>query len=248
MDPAIFDIHSYCGASLFQKSLSEEQLETRQGQYPNLEHLLIPAKPFDYCYRQANRELLSVLSRHETWHGAVRVDPWRLQESLDMISKTALRALFLHPFEEHIYPTHDHFQEVVEAAGKRGLLVILACGYLPYSHAAQVLPLIRNFPEQPFLLTHGGQINICGLHLTEAFEIFSSCSNSYFESSGIYRQDYIEQAVSELGPERVLFGSGSPHYDFDYELKRILHLQISASDRSRILYHNARSLLGYSEN
>jgi uncharacterized protein len=245
MDAPVFDIHTFFGSSLYGKSLSPDDLDQRRQRRPHLSGLLIPARPKDYRFDRAHADLLEFLSTSQGsgWHGALRVDPWRLEESLSLIKETPLPALFLHPFEEHIYPTHKNFIQVVQAASERGLPLILACGYLPYSHAAQILPLIEKFPKQPFLLTHGGQINICGLHLTEAFEIFSRCPNASFEISGIYRHDYIEQAIAELGPHRVIFGSASPHYDFDYELKRVEYLSLSARDAEQILSKNARRFL-----
>ncbi|MDF1665410.1 MAG: amidohydrolase family protein [Planctomycetota bacterium] len=240
----IFDIHCLFGDSLFEKSESAASMQTRRDQYPELEALLIPAKPKDYLYPGAMEELRVATKSLAATFPCLRVDPWRSKEAEELIEQSREPAVFLHPFEEHMYPTHKNFYSVVEHAAKKKRPVIIASGYLPYSHAAQILPLIRDFPEHPFILTHGAQINICGLHITEAFEIFESCPNTYFETSGIYRQDYIERAVSELGAKRVLFGSGGPHYDFHYELKRILYLNVSDSDRHLILYKNARRVLG----
>lgn len=244
MSVRIFDIHCLYGESLFDASVREETLTALWKEHAGLETLLTPAKPKDYLYSQAMTELREGTRRLPRASLSLRVDPWRSDEAARLIETAEERILFLHPFEEHIYPTHEKFREVVKWAGEKGLPIILASGYLPHSHAAQVLPLIRDFPEQPFILTHGAQINICGLHIAEAFEIFESCPNTYFETSGIYRQDYIERAVSELGPERVLFGSGGPHYDFNYELKRVLYLKLSDADRELILYKNARRILG----
>lgn len=240
----IFDIHCLFGDSLFGKSETFSSIQSRREDYPQLESLLIPAKPKDYLYSGAMAEIRAGSESMTSSWACLRVDPWRLEEAQALIEQSVEPALFLHPFEEHIYPTHENFYKVVEWAGQRSLPMIIASGYLPFSHAAQILPLIRDFPEQTFILTHGGQINICGLHITEAFEIFETCANTYFETSGIYRQDYIERAVSELGANRVLFGSGLPHYDFHYELKRILYLNVSESDRHLILYQNARRVLG----
>ena len=50
------------------------------------------------------------------------------------------------------------------------------------------------------------------------------------EIRGIYREDFIEDTVSELGPERVLFGSNAPYMDQGFEAARIrfAHLQDDA--------------------
>jgi predicted TIM-barrel fold metal-dependent hydrolase len=41
------------------------------------------------------------------------------------------------------------------------------------------------------------------------------------ETSGIYREDFIEDTVADLGPERVVFGSNAPYLDKGFEAARI---------------------------
>ncbi len=238
----ILDLQMFFGSSLFGKSVSSKEMSTWLASYPHLEAMLIPHKPYDYHYAQANQEVEEFASQNKAFRPVLRVDPWRQEEALALIQKTKSPLLFLHPFEEQFYPTQTEVKNILEEAFSRQMKVILACGYLPFSHSAQVYPLIRDFPQGEFILTHGAQINVCGMHMEEAFEIFADFSNTYFETSGIYREDYIEKAINELGSQRVLFGSGSPYYHFPFELKRIEHLNCSDEVKEKILWKNASAL------
>lgn len=241
---SVFDAHVYVGPALFEgRGLSDDGLAALMAQAADFGACLIPAKPYAYHYPAANARLESLAQDLPQAVTAVRVDPWR-HDAIDEVHRSDARALFLHPMEEQFYPNTEPVRRLVEAAEDRGKVVMIAAGYLPFSHAAEILPLVRDFPELPFVLTHGAQINISGLHLSEAWEIFEACENAYFETSGIYREDYIERAVRELGAERVLFGSGTPVYDPRFERARIDHLDIDEPSRALILGDNARRLFG----
>ena len=41
-------------------------------------------------------------------------------------------------------------------------------------------------------------------------------------TSGVYREDFIEEVLEQIGHDKVLFGSQSPLFDQDFELHRIL--------------------------
>lgn len=239
----IFDIHIYFGKSLFKKDWQLQSLQQLERKYPQLEGCLLPVKPYDYLYGPANATIARLTADNRKWSHTLRVDPWRLSESIALLEKTQAAILFIHPFEEQIYPGHSHIAQLLDLAAAKKMHIMLAGGYLPFSHPAQLLPLIRDFANLRFIVTHGGQINICGLHMEEAFAIFEQCPNTYFETSGIYREDFIERAVDKLGENRVVFGSGTPVYDLDFELKRIEYLKIKSSAKEQILYHNSRELL-----
>lgn len=241
---AVFDVHMQFGEHLFQRSWLDADIERVTQAWPQLAGCLIPVKPKDYLLPAANRACQRAASQRPGWIAATRCDPWRLDESLEALAQSASKVLFLHPFEEQFYPTSEATKRLIEAASGQSMVVFLAAGYSPFSHPAQVYPLLQEFPQVKFLLSHGAQINICGLHLKEAFEIFKDCPNAYFETSGIYRQDYIERAIAELGAERVVFGSGSPVYDFDYECQRVLHLDIEDSQRQQVFSKSAQALFG----
>ncbi len=64
--------------------------------------------------------------------------------------------------------------------------------------------------------------------------------NVLVETSGIYRQDFIEAIVAALGPERVVFGSGAPQFDPGYEVLRLQQLAVTEAGRDLIAGGNLR--------
>ena len=231
----IFDIHIFFGKSLYQRNLEKDWLKSMEKKYPLIAGNLIPCKPYDYFFEPANKAVEKINISSPKWQHSLRVDPWRFDEAIKMINESNSKILFIHPFEEQIYPTHANVKKIIEQASGRNMLIMIACGYLPFSHSAQVFPLIKDFPKAISILTHGAQINVCGMHMEEAFEIFENYPNTIFETSGIYREDYIEKAIKLLGPERVVFGSASPVYDLRFELERIKFLKCEQKIKEQII-------------
>jgi uncharacterized protein len=63
------------------------------------------------------------------------------------------------------------------------------------------------------MMTHGGQINIGGLGQRDAWLALSTCPNLYMQTSGVYREDFIEEVIEGIGAGRVVFGSRAPLMD-----------------------------------
>lgn len=94
------------------------------------------------------------------------------------------------------------------------------------------------------IATHGGQLNISGLLLDDASRMLRANPNVIMETSGVYREDFIEEMVSELGPERVVFGSNAPYIDQGLETLRIRLAHLSISDKQKLGYENIANILG----
>jgi predicted TIM-barrel fold metal-dependent hydrolase len=94
------------------------------------------------------------------------------------------------------------------------------------------------------VLTHGGQHNISGGHLEEAQSLFGLYPHTLLETSGMYRQDFLETMLRELGASRILYGSGYPLMDEELEQERVAILPVGEAEREAILGDNARRLFG----
>ncbi|HEY3062598.1 MAG TPA: amidohydrolase family protein, partial [Chloroflexota bacterium] len=84
------------------------------------------------------------------------------------------------------------------------------------------------------------QINISGLGQADAFAVLQRHSNVHIETSGVYRQDFLEDVATQLGPQRLLFGSNSPRMDMRLEVQRVRWLTVDEHSRELILGGNAR--------
>jgi predicted TIM-barrel fold metal-dependent hydrolase len=67
-------------------------------------------------------------------------------------------------------------------------------------------------------------------------------ANVCIETSGVYRQDFIEDVARDIGPQRVLFGSSAPRMDIRLEVERIRWAKVPDADRTLMLAENARQL------
>ncbi len=133
--------------------------------------------------------------------------------------------------------------EAVTRGALATLPVVVDCGRNAFSRPPQIEAFLRRFPKRPVVLTHGGQLNISGGHLAPAEAIFRDHDNTFLETSGIYRQDFLEQMADLIGVERVVYGSGHPHMHERVEIERVRLLPIGDEEKEAILWKNGARLL-----
>ena len=149
------------------------------------------------------------------------------------------RGIFLHPWEDAFRITDPAVDAIVD-----GLPVIVATGYPFVSEALQVAELARRHPETPFVATNGAQINISGLGQEDAFLALEACPNLFVQTSGVYREDFLEGVVERFGAERLLYASAFPQFDPRLELLRVRWApKLGDEAQAAILGGNATRLL-----
>jgi uncharacterized protein len=130
----------------------------------------------------------------------------------------------------------------VARCGELDVPVLIASGYPWLSEAAQIGDLARRFPSVTIVMTHGGQINISGLGQADAMETLRRGPKVCMETSGVYRQDFLQDVASEIGAQRVLFGSNSPLMDARLEVARVRWADVPETSRELMLGGNARRI------
>jgi predicted TIM-barrel fold metal-dependent hydrolase len=150
--------------------------------------------------------------------------------------------LFLHPGEE-AFPIRVA-RRVLETALIAGRPVVIATGLFALSEPLQVAELAGSVPELPIVMTSGGQINISGLSMIDAWLALERAPNLSVLTNGEYRQDFIERLATDLDPARVLFGSFAPLHDPAFEVARIRAARLAPDARRAIEGENARRLFG----
>jgi predicted TIM-barrel fold metal-dependent hydrolase len=204
-----------------------------------------PARPLDYHLEPANERLaaaarssggrLVALGRVDPLNGrAAEAEARRCLDDLGCVG------LFLHPGEESFPVTTA--RHVLEVAADRRAPVVVAAGWLALSEPLQVAQVAAEVPDLPLVLTNGGQINISGLSMADAWLALTSHDNLLVMTNGEYRQDFIERLASELSPERVLYASCAPVFDPIFEHKRIRSARITQEARSAVEGANAARL------
>jgi uncharacterized protein len=162
-----------------------------------------------------------------------RVDP------LAPVATADASGLFLHPWEDAFRITDPAVDAVLD-----GRPVIVATGYPFVSEALQVAELARRHPETTFVATNGGQINISGLGQEDALLALDACPNLVVQTSGVYREDFLEGVVERFGAHRLLYASAFPQFDPRLELLRVRWAPgLGADAQAAILGGNAMRLL-----
>jgi uncharacterized protein len=244
----ILDIHTHIGSSIFGYGQSTEDLLARMDRLGIDQSVVIAVQPRDYHLEPENDAIAMAVQQHPgRLIGFARVDP-RLGEDAEMelercVRHLGFKGLFLHPWEENCPVNSAWVKNLMPAVRRLKIPVMLAGGHVRVSMASQIADLASAFPEQVFIATSGGQINISGVALAEATQMLKENPNVYLETSGIYREDFIEDLVPQIGLERLLFGSNSPELSQEFELLRPQMAHLSESQRAAILGENARALL-----
>lgn len=206
-----------------------------------------PARPMDYHLEPANEALAERAGQSDGRLAALgRVDPTdgdravRLAERC--IRELGCAGLFLHPSEEAFAVRAA--RPVLEVADALGVPVVIATGFFSLSEPLQVAELAADFPAVPIVMTNGGQINISGLSMVDAWLALTTTSNLHVLTNGEYRQDFIERLATELDPGRVLFASFAPAFSAEFEVARIRSARLSDDARRTIEHENAQRLFG----
>jgi predicted TIM-barrel fold metal-dependent hydrolase len=243
----IIDVFTLLGESIQGYSQSEEALLSLMDEAGVDRAVICPVKPRGYHLGPANDRVAAAAQRSDRLIGFARVDPRLGDEAvreLDRaVAELGLRGLFLHPWEETFRINSPLVDPVVARAAELGLPLLVATGYPWLSEAPQVGDLARRFPSLQIIMSHGGQINISGLGQFDAWLVLQQHPNVCIETSGVYRQDFIEEAAQAFGPERVLFGSSTPRMDMRLEVERVRWAKLPDEARALMLGGNAARIL-----
>ena len=245
MRPTV-DAFTFVGESLFGSGQTSAELVAKMDA-ANIERAIIcPLKPPRYHLGPANDLVAEAVAREPRLVGLARVDPNQAQDAVQeldrAVKKLGLRGLFLHPWEETFRINGPRVDPLLARCAELQIPVVIASGYPWLSEASQVGDLARRFPNVMLVMTHGGQINISGLGQADALNTLQRHANVCMETSGVYRQDFLEDVATQIGAERVLFGSNSPFMDMRLEVERARWANLAEDSKTLILAGNAERI------
>jgi predicted TIM-barrel fold metal-dependent hydrolase len=176
-----------------------------------------------------------------------RVDPWEGDDAVAELRRAVAggaRGLFLHPSEEH-FRINDVplVRPIVECAAELAVPVMVAAGFHLFAEPLQLAAAAAWTPQNPFVLTNGGQFNISGLSGFDA-ELALANANVHVQTSAMYREDFLEGVVAKFGPERLLFATAAPLFTMRYERLRVDLAHFGDAERELILGGNSARIFG----
>ena len=141
--------------------------------------------------------------------------------------------------------THKNFNPLIERIAELKAVIMQHTWHVTggktspgHSIPSELAELAARFPEQQFICAHAGgewEKGICAVR---------DSPNILVETSGFdATAGFIEMAMRELGPERIVFGSHLPSRSLGTELGKIVGANIPDEARKLILSGNFRRLL-----
>lgn len=242
----MIDALSIAGPNLFLEAAALPALLTASAVNGVDGVVVAPGRPFDYALPPANDHLAQQARGLSQVARLGRVDPNQgaaaVQEARRCLQDLGCAGLFLHPGEEAFKARSA--VGVLEVAAQEDAPVVIATGLYGLSEPLQVLQLASAVPDAVVVLTSGGQINISGLSMIDAWAALERHANLHVLTNGEYRQDFLERLIRELDPRRVLFGSFGPYYDQGFEIARIRNAAMEPAARELVEGGNAARLFG----
>jgi predicted TIM-barrel fold metal-dependent hydrolase len=138
--------------------------------------------------------------------------------------------------------TDERFGALVATAARAGHCVYTVCIERPGCRVADLVTLAERHPDTVFVLGHAGVTPID----VYAVEQLAPHPNMVLETSGGYLL-VTREAVRQLGPSRVLFGSEYPLQHPELELAKIRYAELDAAGEHQVFWTNAHRVLGLAD-
>ena len=175
----------------------------------------------------------------------VVVNPWQKEsyaQAERMLKHTKCLGIKIHP-EEHLYSIREFGGEIYEFAAKNSAMIITHSGE-GNSMPEDFCVLANRYPEVVTIISHLGcgcdgsfehQIRAIQRNMRDNLYTDTSSAKSLFPN-------LIENAVKEIGSEKILFGSDNPCYFSPSQRARVDCAHIGRKEKFNILRRNAERL------
>jgi predicted TIM-barrel fold metal-dependent hydrolase len=193
-------------------------------------------------YRNGNREVAKYVDRYEgRFGGSCVITPFRIDEALREIEDCRKKYGFLWLGECCNYMTHYRYDtpewaQVMRLATKLNYVVQI------HANTEEMQYLAENFPDTTIVFPHFGRSH---RDISARVAIVAKHKNTHMDisGSGVERVGILEQAVKEIGADRVLYGSDFTINEPSAVVARVRNAFLTAEDREKILFRNVERLL-----
>lgn len=187
-------------------------------------------------FEEANREIAEIVRRHPgRFIGFAKHDPVNEKGRIRSMLLHECRQLGLRGLKLHVTPT----PEVLDTVAELGIPILWHPG-----RVAMFAEAAAAYPTVDFILAHlGSDLSSDWREHAAAIEMARRYPNVYLDTGGTVLTRYLEQAIQELGPEKIIFGSDEPEVDCRLEIFKIRMLKLSPRQEALILGGNMQRLL-----
>ncbi|MGH2461637.1 MAG: amidohydrolase family protein, partial [Chloroflexota bacterium] len=156
------------------------------------------------------------------------------------VSSLGMKMLKIMPALYHLSMTGSLAFGLLDKARELGIVVNIHSGG-GNSHPLQIGALARRYPEVPIIMDHMGYREWSHDAIVAAQDnpnIYLGTTIASFEPS------YVERAIKDLGPERVIYGSNLPALYSDLAVEAIRRQKLGREAEELLLGGNLARILG----
>lgn len=202
--------------------------------------------PYGGDVLRGNEDACEISEQHSDIRFWAVLNP-RIPESYkqveSLLSHSRCKGVKIHP-TDHAYEIRDYGDDIFQFASTQKTILMTHSG-CPGSLPEDFIAFANRYPNVPLILAHLG--NSVDGNLTRQVYALKQTNNGnvYIDTSSaksIY-SGLIEWAVSEIGSNRLLFGTDTPLYFAACQKARIEYAEIDEKFKRAILFDNAARLL-----
>ncbi len=159
----------------------------------------------------------------------------KMAEEIDRRLQQGFRLFRFFPQWQGWQPKVAPFKELVGILTEKNVPFLIDCPQVGW--ATEIAELVQD--KQVFAIL----CNVSEFNFGETLCVTKSISNLYFETSCITQPEGYELVASEVGVDKLVFGSGAPLYYFASALFPLLHSSLSDEDKRKVLVENLRRIV-----
>lgn len=183
-----------------------------------------------------------------------------LRSFLECYMSEGAKGIKLHPMAQGFDPSNKRLKDIYEYCNDTEFPIVFHCGRVSnarlneYSDLDRLLPVIRKYPDIPFILTHMADGNV-----NDVLSVSRSYGNVYFDTSIIVTgyppllkvnepswpdDDMVLEVINDVGADRIVFGSDYPWGSPGHDLNRFMKMKLDQRQKALILGGNAARIFG----
>jgi len=203
-----------------------------------------------------NDGIIALAARHPTLVPIATVHPYDGEAAiaeLERVAQKGVKVLKIHAHTQRFDAADPRVLALVQRAGELGVVVLMDNASIVPGDCEKLFNLALNAPRTRFVFAHLGGMNFRFWNILRAARTAEGlfAENIFFDVSAIVAlvadspfKDEFVWTMRSVGIDRLLFGSDYPQYSVDQNLQALDQLGLEDEEKTKILYENARGLLG----
>ncbi len=210
----------------------------------SISHAIIgPSEELTAVYNEeGNRRLIELMQTYpDRFSGLAVANPWYGEKAarvLESAFEDGLVGLYLHPSLQGFHLTDEIVDPLVEVCVAHDKTIYSHTGTPICSMPFQLAELARRHPQARFVMGHVAWSDFC------AYDVIPAAlqARNIFVETSCAGPSFVGRLISEIGAERVVFGSAYPRSRYRFEVNKITDLNLRSEALRKVMCENARAL------